>query len=169
MKVIKQEDLIGSKVTSIFCENIEGEHCNYTATYFLTDRDLSFMLPFPGEKWESVEVPETADELQNTWIEESYRVKHRWLLPPKFIPEPPITIDIVKRIKEKTILGIFCFKEDEHDLYEPESLFIQFEDGTRLFCPIAAPQGIPTGFFVQEIEEYNEDIPIINFFDIETE
>jgi hypothetical protein len=135
MKLICKQDIVGARVTDIHASYEELYGCDCTTIYFTVDRGFTFNLPCPGHEWLRVELPPDAEPLPDEYGEESFRVKKGWWFGTKFVQEPSRKIDIVKRIKERVIAGVYCPKPDEGlESYEPDDAFLVFDDGSRFFA-----------------------------------
>ena len=142
MPIITKDEIAGAKIVKVHStyENIDGYDC--TTIYFTTDNRLSFAMPSPGYKWKRSEIPVDAQELPDEYEEESYLVKNHWFFGRKFVPQTPRKIDLIKRMKERSIIGVFCPTMDEElGFYEPDDAFLLLDDGSRVHCTMVAPHG----------------------------
>jgi hypothetical protein len=133
-----QTDIVGARITAIH-STFEVGDC--TIVYFTVDRGFSFSMPVPGCEWQTCEIPYSAEAWADEIVSESYKVEGSWPSM-RFIPEAPTTIDIVKRIKQRTIVGVYCRRMDERlGFYDPDDSLLLFDDGSQASCITVAPHG----------------------------
>ena len=169
MHLISKEDIVGAKIKEVHsaCEIYEGYH--HETVYFTTDRGLTFKMPFPGFVWEATEIPENAEALPDERIEESYLVKNSWLFGRRFVRQPDEVNDLVKRMKERTIAGVFCPRMDDIECYGPDDAYLLFDDGSRAFCFSTTPQGIAPGLhYVSKTDGAADEDIAIDYFSVPT-
>ncbi len=168
MLIITKPDIVGARVTDLHstCENLDGYDC--TTIYFTVDRGFSFILPTPGFSWEKAEIPAGAGLLPDESFSQSFSVEGTWPSM-RFIPDPPTKIDIIKRIKARTIQGVYCWKVDEDlGFYEPDDALLLFDDGSQAFRVTGAPHGTgAAGLHYRSADcEHSE---LIDFFEVPIE
>jgi len=166
---ITREHIVGAKVTAIHMTSVDDGEYRDTATYFTIDRGLTFMLPCPGLEWSACELPEGAEELPDETLNPVFAVKRGWFGKLRFVEEPPQKIEVVRKIKERTIVGVFCHRVDSDGVYFPDAAFLQFDDGSRAFCVSSAPEGIAGGLFHRPPEPDQQPQDFISIFDVPLE
>jgi hypothetical protein len=153
MKRIRKEDIAGARITAIHAlgeelpaEGEGGVDCTSTRVFFTVDRGFTFTLPRPGRRWFSEALPPGAEAMPDESVEEWYRIVTDRSSRMEFVPGEPRKIDVVRRIKARTIAGVFCDKEDEAPGYDiSEDAFLVLDDGSQVSCLAVAPKGIGTG------------------------
>lgn len=166
-RVLRRDDIVGARITDVHgtFEVVEG--LNHSRIYFSVDSGITFELPYPGFEWVSASLPPDAEKLEDEFVEDSFSVKRGWFGRLRFTREPPETNDIVKKIKERPIRGVFCRKlDDPDDVYGPDPAFIVFEDGDIAYCMSVAPNGISTGVFYRSADEVEEMGDLVDVFDL---
>ena len=136
--------------------------------YFTTDRDFTFTAPFAGAPWETCEVPDEADQLEDEVISYSYKVVRRFLRKPRFVEEPSTVIDTVKQIKARRIAGVYCGAYDESlEFHYPPDGVIVFEDGSQAANNMVAPHGTgAAGLYFHESDEVPDLPDKVDYFTI---
>lgn len=136
--------------------------------YFTTDRDFTFTTPFAGALWETCEVPEEAEQLEDEFISYSYKVVRRFLRKPRFVEEPSTVIDTVKQIKARRIAAVYCGAYDESlEIHYPPDGVIVFEDGSQAANNMVAPHGTgAAGLYFHESEEVPDVSDMVDYFTI---
>jgi len=124
-------------------------------------------LPEHGSVFFPATVPGDASEMPDVFEEPIFLVKRHWFWGTKFVRRQGKKIDIVKCIKDRVVVGIYCPPLD-NDLgfYPPDSSFILFDDGTRAICVTAAPTGTSSSGLYYVDQEFDDWPEIIDFFDI---
>jgi hypothetical protein len=129
-------------------------------------------MPYPGHRWESAEIPSNAKELPDEFEEESYLVKNRWPFGRRLVRQKPRKNDLVKRMKQQSIVGVFYPKMDE-DLgcYEPDAAFLLFDDGSRAYCTLVAPHGTGASglHYIADHKDFEADEKLVDFFSVPLE
>jgi hypothetical protein len=161
-------DIVGARIIDVHStfQVLDGYEC--TTIYFTVDRGFSFILPIPGFQWERIEVPPTAERLPDGYLSKSYKVEGSWPSV-RFIPEPPTKNDVIRRIKERTIQGVYCRKMDEDlGFYEPDDSLLLFDDGSQASCVTVAPHGTgATGLhFRTDVGELPKIRDLVDFFEV---
>ena len=82
------------------------------------------------------------------------------------IPEPPATVDVIKRIKQRTIVGVYCPRK-KFDCYDPDDSLLLFDDGSQAYCVTVAPHGLgATGLqYRTDVEGLPKASELVEFFD----
>ncbi len=166
MASITKDDIAGSRITKIHSSYEDMDGCDCTTVYFTTDRGLVFTMPYPGYRWEATEIPPDAEELPDQYEENSYAVRKHFFFWRKFVRQDSRTIDLIRRMKQRSILGVFCPKMDEDlGFYEPDEAFLRFDDGSRAYCTTVAPHGTgASGLHYITNPEEIEDEDLVDFF-----
>jgi hypothetical protein len=167
--IIRKENILGARISDIHSTHEVIKGYNVSTIYFTVDRGFSFTLPWAGHEWTTTDLPIDAARIPDEYCEDSFRVKYSWFKRIKFIREPSKKVDIVKRIKGRSIMGIFCYKKEGHDLYEPDGSFLLLNDGSKVYCKSVAPQGISVGLFFEIKEEVQKVENAVDFFDVPLE
>ena len=156
MASITKDDIAGSRITKIHSSYEDMDGCDCTTVYFTTDRGLVFTMPYPGYRW----------ELPDQYEENSYAVRKHFFFWRKFVRQDSRTIDLIRRMKQRSILGVFCPKMDEDlGFYEPDEAFLRFDDGSRAYCTTVAPHGTgASGLHYITNPEEIEDEDLVDFF-----
>lgn len=161
MEAIRREDIEGARIARIHSTFSEADGLNFTVIYFTVDRGFSFTLPaMAGQAWFKCEVPAEAVEEEDEREEGSFKIQRNWFGMVKFIPQPPRKIDWVKRIKQRTIVGIFC------DRAYQTHILILFDDGSQAHCLVGAPDGVGGGLFWDSKEQGAPVADLVNFFEL---
>jgi hypothetical protein len=150
MRDIQKSDIVGARIVDVYhTEELLDGWLDCTEIYFTVDRGFTFTLPWAGERWVSVDLPEQACHL---WYpRKSYELDLRgWFPRLRFTRQP----SIIDQIKQRRISGVYCgaFDEEIGCHYPPEGTLV-FEDGSQAFNNMVAPQGVGgTGlrFFLPE-------------------
>lgn len=173
MDYITKPDIVGARVIDVRAtfEDLVDYECDCTTIYFTVDRGFSFTMPVPGYLWERAEIPRTAKRLPDESIEESNKFEGPYWAR-RYVLNPPKTFDIVRRIKERTILGVYCPQMDrEIGFYEPDSALLVFDDGSQASCVSVAPKGLgATGLYYRtDVSELPKIDDLVDFFDVPLE
>jgi hypothetical protein len=151
MRQITKPEIVGSRITDIHAIVEDFHGCDCTTIYFTVDRGFSFTLPEPGYEWKTVEVPPTAERV-----------------PPslRYIADPPSFGDVIERLKQRRILGVFCRK-----IYEPDASLLLFDDGSQVDCVTVAPHGTgATGLnYRTNVDELLKISELVDFFEVPLE
>lgn len=166
---ILPEHIVGAKVTAIHLTSVDDDEFSYIAVYFTVDRGLTFQLPCPGQEWFVSVIPEGAEELPDETSVPVFQVKRGWFGKVRVLEEPPQKIEVVRKIKERTIAGVFCHRVDDDDIYMPDDAFLLFDDGSRAFCVSSAPEGIAGGLFHRPKDPNEKTADLISIFDVPLE
>jgi hypothetical protein len=171
LRPITKPDIIGARITDVHSASnvLDGFDCTFT--YFTVDRGIAFAMPSPGYRWQTTEVPPVARRLPDTYVWESYKIEGCWPSM-RFIPEPSTTIDIIKRLKQRTIAGVHCLKMDkELGFYKPDDAVLLFDDGSQAYCITGAPHGTgATGLhYITDPGQLLKMDDLVDFFDVPIE
>src|SRR5262249_35856207 len=141
MRQIAKPDVVGARITEGHSTFEDFGGCDCTVIYFTVDRGFTFSMPIPGELWKTADVPTTAERLRDEDDSPSYKTEGSWPSM-RFIPEASTKIDTIKRIKQRTIAGVYCRNMDEAlGFHEPDDALLVFDDGSQVFCVTVAPTG----------------------------
>jgi hypothetical protein len=168
MHPITRSDIVGARITEIYStfEDRDGYFC--TVIYFTVDRGFTFILPVPGFRWHTAEVPSSAERLPDESQPRSYRIEGSGR-PLRFISEETVADDTIKRIKQRTIAGVYCRKMDpELGFHPPDDALLVFDDGSRAYCVTLGPHGVSdTGLHYQtDVRELPPAADLVDFFDV---
>ena len=142
MRAIKKTDVVGARIVDIHETSEPSEGLDNRVIYFTVDRGFTFITPFAGQPWYTVEVPTEAARLEDVIVQPVFAVKKGWSGRMRFKPLPPETSDIVRQIKQKVVAGVYCGPFDQTlDFYHPDDGTIVFEDGSQASNNMVAPQG----------------------------
>jgi len=169
---ITKLDIVGARITDVRSkyEDLVDYECDCTTIYFTVDRGFSFTMPVPGYPWESCEIPSTAERLPDEYVTESYKVEGPYWT--RRVIEEQKKFDAIKRIKQRTILGVYCPKMDEElGFYEPDAALLVFDDGSQASCATVAPKGLnATGLYYRtDVSELPKIFDLIDFFEVPSE
>ena len=141
--LITKPDIVGARITDLHSSSSEDlDDLDFTRVYFTVDRGFSFELPTPGYEWETIVVPPAAECLPDEYLSWSYNVKRGRLFGLRITPETPTKVDLIKRMKERTIQGVSCWKLDEElGFYPPDSSLLLFDDGSQAYCVTVCQHG----------------------------
>jgi hypothetical protein len=170
MRLITKFEIIGSRITEVHATFEDLNGCDCSTIFFTVDRGFSFALPEPGHPWKTAELPPSAERLSDQSSSESYKVEGSWPSM-QFIPESSSVVDIIKRIKQRRIAGVFCQKMDQDlGFYEPDASLLLFDDGSQAFCVTVAPHGTGgTGLFYRTVDDLLKLDDLVDFFQVPLE
>lgn len=165
---ITREMIEGAKIVDLHeTYEISDDGLDSRIIYFTTDRGFTFTVPFAGALWETCEVPEGAEQLQDEIVSYSYKVVRRILRRPRFVEEPSTIIDTVKRIKSWKIAGVYCGTyDDELEFHYPPDGVIVFQDGSQASNNMVAPHGTGAGLYFRESEGAPNLAGMVDYFTI---
>lgn len=167
MKLIEKAALRGAKITSMHALDGHYEGIQTLTCYFTVDRGFTFTLPWPGEPWHQVEVPEEARTLTEVYMGQRPSLISRTRIKLGIWGDKIKPIEIVSLVMKRSLKGIFiCDQGSDLDCYGPENVFLLFEDGARLGCLSAAPEGIAPGLAYSHEKDHDECERIVDFFDL---
>jgi hypothetical protein len=87
----------------------------------------------------------------------------------RITPEQAITADVIKRIKQRTILGLYWPKMNENlGFFAPDDCLLLFDDGSQAYCVTVAPHGLgATGLHYRtDVAELPKASELVDFFDV---
>ena len=172
MRSISKADIEGARIVDIH-ETYElldgGLDCR--TIYFTVDRCFTFVAPFAGMEWNSVELPKNAKRLEDEVVIPGFAVKRGWFGWQRFVPLPSTTNDTVKQIKQRTIAGVYCAPFDEElGFHYPGDGIIVFDDGSQASNTVVAPHGTgAAGLYFFTGEKCTPLAELVNFFTIPIE
>lgn len=169
MQPIDKADIVGSRIAEIHATHENHDGCDFTSIYFTNDRGITFTMPLPEHEWIQEKVPEDAEEVPDEYEEMYYAVQRCFLFWRKLVPTESRTIDLVKQMKSRKIEGVFCAKLDEElEFYEPDDVFIGFDDGSRAYCISVAPHGTGASglHYITDSDISDEKGEVVDFFSL---
>jgi hypothetical protein len=140
---LTKSDIVGARIFDIHADGDAADGLDCAMIYFTVDRGFSFLLPTPGYPWNRSSIPAGAERLLDEYVIPETKVLDPTYPTQRFVLVSSTTVDDrVRRIKERTILGVYCRKlVGPNDFYEPDECFLVFDDGTRAYCVTVAPHG----------------------------
>ncbi len=166
---ITREMIEGAKIVDLHeTYELSDDGLDTRIIYFTTDSGFTFTVPFAGALWETCEVPEGAEQLQDEVVSYSFKVVRRFLRKPRFVEEPSTIIDTVKRIKGRKIAGVYCGAyDDELEFHYPPDGVIVFQDGSQASNNMVAPHGTgAAGLYLRESEAAPDLAGMVDYFTI---
>ena len=166
---ITREMVEGAQIVSIHeTYELSDDGLDTRIIYFTTDRNFAFTTPFAGAPWETCEVPQDAEELEDEVLSFSYKVVRRFFRKPHFEEQPSTISDTVKRIKSRKIAGVYCGAYDDNlEFYDPPDGVIVFEDGSQASNNMVAPHGTgAAGLYFRESEGTPDLAGMVDYFTI---
>lgn len=167
MRQIERSDIAGARIVAVHeIYELVDQWLDSTQTFFTTDRGVSFTLPNPGFPWHTTDVPANAELLPNEVVSPSFEIKQGWFFR-KIVPGPTRIIDVVKRMKQQTIAGVY-FRREEGII--ADGALMVFKDGSQASSMLMAPNGTgatgltyrsnpPNGIDFSELVDYF-DVPL---------
>jgi hypothetical protein len=146
MREIKRADIVGARIVDIH-ETYEASGGLETRIYFFTvDRDVTFSIPYAGAIWTDCELPSNAVRMENEYVEKNFELKEGLFGRLRFEETAPTTVDVVKRIKQRTIVGVYCVPFDDGSDFDcPGQGILVFDDGSQASNTMVVPEGIGAG------------------------
>ena len=166
---ITREMITGAQIVDLHeTYELSDDGLDTRIIYFTTDRDFTFTTPFAGSRWETCEVPEEAEQLEDEVVSYAYKVVQRFLRKPRFVEAPSVVIDTVKRIKTRRMSGVYCGPYDKSlELHDPPEGVIVFEDGSQAANTQVAPHGTgAAGLYFHEPEDAPSLSGMVDYFTI---
>ncbi len=167
MATISPEMILGAHIVDVFQSREIEDAIDIVISYFTVDRGFSFAMPFAEEPWETCDIPENADRLEDVEKIPSFKVVRKVFgLFQTLDEEAPIVVDIVKRIKARTIAGVCCRYDREFEMYYPFEGFLILDDGSQVFNTTGAPLGTgAAGLYLTDKEKVDED-GLVDYFTV---
>lgn len=166
---ITREMIEGAKIVDLHeTYELSDDGLDTRIIYFTTDRGFTFTVPFAGALWETCEVPEGAEQLEDEVVSYSCKVVRRFLRKPRFVEEPSTVIDTVRQIKTRKIASVYCGAYDESlEFHYPPDGVIVFEDGGQAANNMVAPHGTgAAGLYFHESGESPDLTGMVDYFTI---
>jgi hypothetical protein len=143
MREIRKADIVGARIVDIH-ETYEltdgGLDCRQI--YFTADRGFTFLMPWAGVRWTTIELPQNAARLPDEVVSDQFSVTAGWLGRLRFSRLPSTRNDIVRQIKQRLISGVYCGLFDEElGFHYPGDGTIVFDDGSQASNTVVAPHG----------------------------
>lgn len=171
MRAIRQEEIVGARITRIHSKLIPLDspdtlESNAIAIYFTVDRGFSFTLPSGRDALVTAEVPHDAKEEPDSHVVKEIDLGRRWFGRIKITPWPPEICDEIRQVKQKTIAGIFCLRDEMRLESGLASSLIGFNDGSQAYTIGWSPDGIPDGLFLLNREQAIPMAELLSVFEL---
>lgn len=166
---ITREMIVGSRIVDLHeTYELSDDGLDIRIIYFTTNRGFTFQTPFAGDPWQTCEVPNKAEQLEDEVIRCSYKVVRSFWRLQRFVREPSTVIDTVKQIKARRISGVYCGAYDKSlKLHYPQDGVIVFEDGSQASNNMVAPHGTgAAGLYFHESTDAPELTDMVDYFTI---